>query len=32
VNCVWDTSVAEIRRFYANDPWGNRLEFTQPTT
>ena len=32
VNCAWDTAVAEIRRFYANDPWGNRLEFTEPTT
>lgn len=32
VDCVWDTGVAEIRRFYANDPWGNRLEFTEPTT
>ncbi len=32
VNCVWDTAVAEIRRFYANDLWGNRLEFTEPTT
>jgi len=31
VRCVWDEELARIRRFYANDPWGNRLEFTQPT-
>ena len=31
VRCVWDKELAGIRRFYANDPWGNRLEFTQPT-
>jgi catechol 2,3-dioxygenase-like lactoylglutathione lyase family enzyme len=31
VRCVWDDALAGIRRFYANDPWGNRLEFTQPT-
>ena len=31
VPCQWDKSVAEIRRFYAADPWGNRLEFTEPT-
>ena len=27
--CVWDKPVAGRRRFYARDPWGNRLEFTQ---
>jgi catechol 2,3-dioxygenase-like lactoylglutathione lyase family enzyme len=31
VRCVWDEEVSRVRRFYANDPWGNRLEFTQPT-
>lgn len=31
VRCVWDESVPDLRRFYANDPWGNRLEFTEPT-
>lgn len=31
VHCVWDDAVAGVRRFYANDPWGNRLEFTEPT-
>lgn len=31
VECSWDHALAGIRRFYANDPWGNRLEFTQPT-
>jgi catechol 2,3-dioxygenase-like lactoylglutathione lyase family enzyme len=29
--CVWDEALGGIRRFYANDPWGNRLEFTEPT-
>ena len=32
VRCVWDEALAGVRRFYANDPWGNRLEFTQPTS
>ena len=27
--CVWDSNIGEVRRFYANDPWGNRLEFTE---
>lgn len=31
VSCVWDDAMGGIRRFYANDPWGNRLEFTEPT-
>ena len=31
VQCVWDEEVAGVRRFYAHDPWGNRLEFTEPT-
>ncbi|HEY6441973.1 MAG TPA: hypothetical protein VIY66_01395 [Candidatus Acidoferrales bacterium] len=31
VHCVWDGSLESVRRFYANDPWGNRLEFTEPT-
>ena len=30
-HCVWDKSLAGRRRFYARDPWGNRLEFTQPS-
>jgi len=29
--CVWDEARGSVRRFYANDPWGNRLEFTEPT-
>lgn len=29
VRCVWDEPLGEIRRFHANDPWGNRLEFTE---
>ncbi len=31
VQCAWDEALGGIRRFYANDPWGNRLEFTEPT-
>ena len=27
--CVWDEALAGVRRFYASDPWGNRLEFTE---
>lgn len=32
VKCSWDEAIGGIRRFYANDPWGNRLEFTEPTS
>jgi len=31
VRCTWDDSLEGVRRFYVNDPWGNRLEFTEPT-
>ena len=31
VGCVWDDALGSPRRFYASDPWGNRLEFTEPT-
>jgi catechol 2,3-dioxygenase-like lactoylglutathione lyase family enzyme len=31
VVCVWDKEVPGLRRFYTLDPWGNRLEFTEPT-
>jgi catechol 2,3-dioxygenase-like lactoylglutathione lyase family enzyme len=31
IKCVWDDAFGDVRRFYANDPWGNRLEFTEPT-
>ncbi len=31
VACRWDESLGGVRRFYAPDPWGNRLEFTQPS-
>ncbi|MDQ6691612.1 MAG: glyoxalase, partial [Candidatus Dormibacteraeota bacterium] len=24
---VWDDALPGVRRFYAEDPWGNRLEF-----
>jgi catechol 2,3-dioxygenase-like lactoylglutathione lyase family enzyme len=30
IKCVWDEAIAGNRRFYAPDPWGNRLEFTEP--
>src|ERR1700722_6500861 len=29
VACTWDDALAGVRRFYARDPWGNRLEFTE---
>ena len=32
IKCLWDEALGNIRRFYANDPWGNRLEFTEPTS
>ena len=28
VQVDWDTRIAERRRFYALDPWGNRIELT----
>jgi catechol 2,3-dioxygenase-like lactoylglutathione lyase family enzyme len=31
VRCVWDDTLGNVRHFYAEDPWGNRLEFTEPT-
>jgi catechol 2,3-dioxygenase-like lactoylglutathione lyase family enzyme len=31
VRCTWDDAMDDVRRFYASDPWGNRLEFTEPT-
>jgi catechol 2,3-dioxygenase-like lactoylglutathione lyase family enzyme len=31
VACAWDEALGGVRRFYADDPWGNRLEFTEPT-
>ncbi len=30
VKCTWDEALGGPRRFYARDPWGNRLEFTEP--
>ena len=29
VDVRWDDELPGIRRFYAEDPWGNRLEFLQ---
>ncbi|MGC1106541.1 MAG: hypothetical protein WA876_08380 [Candidatus Acidiferrales bacterium] len=31
VRCDWDEALGDVRRFYASDPWGNRLEFTETT-
>ena len=28
VEVIWDQELPGTSRFYANDPWGNRLEFT----
>jgi catechol 2,3-dioxygenase-like lactoylglutathione lyase family enzyme len=28
-HCKWDKALPDIRRFYVNDPWGNRLEFLE---
>jgi len=27
VDCKWDLMVPDVHRFFAADPWGNRLEF-----
>ncbi len=32
VNVDWDTSLPDYLRFYASDPWGNRIEFLMPKT
>ncbi len=29
IEIVWDTQLADFDRFYASDPFGNRLEFMQ---
>ncbi len=29
ITCYRDGLRPDVKRFYANDPWGNRLEFTQ---
>ena len=29
VEVQWDGELPDVRRFYAEDPWGNRLEFLQ---
>lgn len=31
VECGWDAAIEGRRRFFAADPWGNRLEFTEPS-
>lgn len=31
IECSWDASLEGRRRFFAADPWGNRLEFTEPS-
>jgi catechol 2,3-dioxygenase-like lactoylglutathione lyase family enzyme len=32
IRCLWDENLGKVRRFYAEDPWGNRLEFTEPSS
>jgi catechol 2,3-dioxygenase-like lactoylglutathione lyase family enzyme len=32
MRCKWDEALGGVRRFYAIDPWGNRVEFTEPTS
>ncbi|MDX6509181.1 MAG: hypothetical protein QOG81_933, partial [Gaiellaceae bacterium] len=29
VEARWDDELPGMRRFYAEDPWGNRIEFVQ---
>ena len=29
VHCVKDEALVDVRRIYADDPWGNRLEFVE---
>lgn len=29
VLCAWDEALPGVVRFYAEDPWGNRLEFVE---
>jgi catechol 2,3-dioxygenase-like lactoylglutathione lyase family enzyme len=31
VEVRWDDDLPDVGRFYAEDPWGNRLEFVQRT-
>jgi catechol 2,3-dioxygenase-like lactoylglutathione lyase family enzyme len=31
IKCAWDDAIGGVRRFYTSDPWGNRLEFTEPS-
>ena len=31
IACSWDVAIDGRRRFFAPDPWGNRLEFTEPS-
>jgi predicted enzyme related to lactoylglutathione lyase len=28
---LWDTELPDVRRFYTEDPWGNRLELLAPS-
>jgi catechol 2,3-dioxygenase-like lactoylglutathione lyase family enzyme len=30
IECSWEAELDGRRRFFAPDPWGNRLEFTEP--
>jgi catechol 2,3-dioxygenase-like lactoylglutathione lyase family enzyme len=31
VKVEWDAALADARRFYTEDPWGNRVELLTPT-
>lgn len=31
IECSWGAAIDGGRRFFASDPWGNRLEFTEPS-
>jgi extradiol dioxygenase family protein len=31
VQIKWDDDLPDFRRLYVNDPFGNRLEFMQPS-
>jgi catechol 2,3-dioxygenase-like lactoylglutathione lyase family enzyme len=32
IRCAWEDTPGVVKRFYVNDPWGNRLEFIEGTS
>ena len=32
VEVIWDDALPDTRRFYSEDPWGNRIELIAVTT